>query len=182
MKPEMKLRMNSIYRSGTFCRLASRLLFAPFLVVVAVALPGGDTENKKDAIAESVTRLREAWRTNQVQNVVILHVPTTTHYPLALSPARLDANPAFKLVVSGPKGLKLTEDLESHLGKLVASPTKKKCDVRWGFFFLGGKDEIVFSLHLDAKGRVADLDGMLVELQDDELFKWAESALGSVLR
>src|SRR5882762_1092764 len=122
-------------RSHYLTCLAFLLVNFGFVSSVCPQTETRDAKTKVLDFSQSLASLKETWRDGNIERVQIIHIPPGTHFPVHLSPERLENWCMFKLVVREPKDQRLTQALFDKLEKVSAEGSEEPDDMRWGITF-----------------------------------------------
>src|SRR4051812_1509591 len=70
-----------------------------------------EVQRKEVDLPKAFERLKAEWGAGHVVSVEIIHVSTERHYPVTVTPSRLDRWRNYKAVFSEPKDQKVTQQL-----------------------------------------------------------------------
>ena len=178
--------MNASHLSGaktsTLALFCARLVaFGLSPCVGAEASAGVQMTNQLD-LPKVVADLREQWAAGKIDMVVIAHVHSDRIFALEYDTTRLDNEAYFRLAVLHPDSNEITRKLMAEVEKVTGRPSMGECFVRWGFTFLDRRGARAFSIYTDRSGRRGVVNGQIVQLDSDDLFKWAERTFKDVFR
>src|SRR5437879_923697 len=126
------------FRRGRASRLTQICIPVVILALYCAARSGPDQpEDAANEIdpPEALAHLKEDWKSRRVVSVEVVHFPSQAHFPVAMSPSRLDAHFMFKLIVNGPQDRVVTRELMQNVQAATARQSGERADVRWGFIF-----------------------------------------------
>lgn len=136
---------------------------------------------QQSSATEPLSDLEKAWSKGEVETIQILHVRNGDTFPIAVTPERLERWCNFRLIITGPKDQKLTQELMERVTQVHGSPTNEAEETRWGIVFGNARGERLLSLYLGIE-KTAVIGDKRVLLATNSLLPWVEKTLGGLLR